>query len=267
MMGKKKSAVSSNSLKRQPWDPHRYELLPHGENIETEEGRRCEALTIAESQAASKWSTFAMGLFAGLIITAISLLLSRRLEFSTKSQNTASGHLEVLDPPGLIPRNFSPQESFKLGSDASDEAWRSIIPEGLGFVQHSHVGPEIVGLAFAHQLHCLDQLRRALDKSHTKDRTPRHVTHCIEYLRSSIMCNADANLEYRKVDPATGKLATPGDDVHLCRGFGELFYFAEKWRVYDGKSVSEKKRIKEDPPGRTIHYDYVSSRGDAVPAK
>jgi len=79
------------------------------------------------------------------------------------------------------------------------------------------------------------------------------------------MCNADANLEYRKVDPVTGRLETPDDGVHLCRGFEELSYFAEKWRVFDGKTVSEKRRIKGDELGRIIHYDYVSSRGDPVP--
>ena len=79
------------------------------------------------------------------------------------------------------------------------------------------------------------------------------------------MCNADANVEYRKVDEVTGRVETPGDGVHLCRGFGEMFYFAEKWRVFDGKSVGEKRRIVEDELGRTIHYDYVSSRGDPVP--
>ena len=81
------------------------------------------------------------------------------------------------------------------------------------------------------------------------------------------MCHADANLEYRKVNNKTGNLATPGDDIHYCKDFHELFDFAEKWRVYDGKSVSEKRKIEEDPmrSSRTIHYDYVSSRGDSVP--
>ena len=112
-----------------------------------------------------------------------------------------------------------------------------------------------------------DILRNAFDKAHSDDSTSHHVSHCIEYLRNSIMCHADANLEYRKVDDATGRLATPGDGIHYCKGFHELFEFAEKWRVYDGKSVSEKRRIKEDQTGsgRTIHYDYVSSRGDLVP--
>ena len=161
------------------------------------------------------------------------------------------------------------------------------IEEGLGFVQHPSLGPEIVGLAFVHQLHCLvslsntpppfsfdlsnskihiqDKLRQALTVTHKEDLTPRHLSHCVEYLRHSIMCNADANLEYRKVDPASDRVETPGDDVHLCRGFGELFHFSEKWRVYDGKTVSQKRRIKDDELGRTIHYDYVSSRGDMLP--
>ena len=79
------------------------------------------------------------------------------------------------------------------------------------------------------------------------------------------MCNADANLEYRKVNAATGRLETPGDDIHSCRNFTHAFDFAEKWRVYDGKSVSEKTRVGEERLERKVHWDFVSSRGDAIP--
>ena len=34
----------------------------------------------------------------------------------------------IADPPGNTPRNFVPNESFALGQDGSDDAWRSIMP-------------------------------------------------------------------------------------------------------------------------------------------
>lgn len=66
-------------------------------------------------------------------------------------------------------------------SPESDEAWRSILPsmsnsahdgksrtddclDGLGVVQHPVIGPEIVNLAFVHQLHCL------VSHSHLQDK-------------------------------------------------------------------------------------------------
>lgn len=70
-------------------------------------------------------------------------------------------------------KNFTLDERFRLvPSSESDEAWRSILPsisnsahdrriqaddflDGLGLVQHPALGPELVSLAFVHQLHCL----------------------------------------------------------------------------------------------------------------
>lgn len=47
----------------------------------------------------------------------------------------------------------------------------------------------------------------------------------------------------------------------------EIFSFAEKWRVYDGKNASKRIKISEEEtiPGRVINYDYISSRGDPEP--
>ena len=84
--------------------------------------------------------------------------------------------IRVIAPPGLISKIFTPDESFRLKvSSESDEAWRGILPSmfssahnhrghaddylyGLGVVQHPVIGPEIVSLAFVHQLHCLVSL-------------------------------------------------------------------------------------------------------------
>ena len=95
----------------------------------------------------------------------------------------------------------------------------------------------------------------------------QHVHHCLEYLRQSIMCNADTNLERRTVNNMTGMSSVTGYGNHQCRDYDELFVFAERYRVWNGKSETEKKNISDDEnvPGRVIHYDYLSSRGDAVP--
>ena len=84
--------------------------------------------------------------------------------------------IHVTAPPGFIPKDFTLDERFSLEPGwESDEAWRSILPslststhirksraedclDGLGIVQHPAIGPEIVSLAFGHQLHCLVSL-------------------------------------------------------------------------------------------------------------
>lgn len=183
---------------------------------------------------------------------------------------------------------FSLNETFASKPDnESDRAWESILPspfksftikdtsddeiDGLGFIQHPLLGPEITSLAFVHQLHCVDTLRRSFYAAvdHAVDtHTTHHAQHCLEYLRQAIICNGDANLEYREADPATGVLSTPGYSLHHCRDFAKLYHFAERWRVWNGKNRSEQTKVEEgdDVAVRAkIYYDYVSSRGDAAP--
>lgn len=67
--------------------------------------------------------------------------------------------IRVTAPPGIISKDFTSNERFRQApSSESDEAWRSILPNGLGIVQHQGLGPEIVSFAFVHQLHCLVSL-------------------------------------------------------------------------------------------------------------
>jgi len=84
---------------------------------------------------------------------------------------------------------------------------------------------------------------------------PHHNRHCLEYLRQSIMCNADTNLESRVVSES-GVKETPGWDLKKCRDFGQILSWAEEWRAFDGKIPSHKKEIV-DPEvlkGRIIRY-------------
>lgn len=90
--------------------------------------------------------------------------------------------------------------------------------------------------------------------------------HCLDYIRQALQCHADTNLEYR-IASETGDAAFVGYAKHQCRDFDRVFRFAEEWRVYDGKSSSERIEISEEEtiPGRVINYEYVSSRGDPEP--
>ena len=96
--------------------------------------------------------------------------------------------------------------------------------------------------------------------------TDKHVVHCLDYIRQALQCHADTNLEFRVV-AATGEAAFTGYGEHRCRDFERVVRFAEEWRVYDGKSDGERVRISREEMvhARVIHYDYVSSRGDAEP--
>ena len=82
-----------------------------------------------------------------------------------------------------------------------------------------------------------------------------HRNHCLEYLRQSIMCNGDTNVEQRivqEIRPAH----TPGWDTKRCRDYDALKDWAQKWRAFDGKIPSEKGEItdKDALNGRVIVY-------------
>ncbi|KAF2649810.1 hypothetical protein K491DRAFT_551596, partial [Lophiostoma macrostomum CBS 122681] len=83
----------------------------------------------------------------------------------------------------------------------TDNAWAGLFPNTSGFIQNPRIPNETLAIAAFHQLHCLNGLRLAYYNSsygnnpHVHDHQPSHVRHCIDYLRQSIMCAADANVE------------------------------------------------------------------------
>ena len=55
---------------------------------------------------------------------------------------------------------------------------------------------------------------------------PRHVRHCLDYLRQAIMCHADTNIE--PVIPELG--GAKGFGVgHRCRNYDELMGWIMQW--------------------------------------
>ncbi|CZR64194.1 uncharacterized protein PAC_14092 [Phialocephala subalpina] len=124
--------------------------------------------------------------------------------------------IEVLRPLGDSPFFFEANETFAaLPSPQSDQAWRDLSPS----------------------------------------KTPWHVAHCLEYLRNALLCHADTNLEYTQ-HSRSERGAMAGFDTktpHMCRDYSKVFQFAERWRVYDGKDMGERRPI-ENEEGREIHY-------------
>ncbi|OOF98337.1 hypothetical protein ASPCADRAFT_128496 [Aspergillus carbonarius ITEM 5010] len=116
--------------------------------------------------------------------------------------------------------------------------WDSLLPKGLGYVRHPELAPQISVLGVFHSLHCLYMIRRgyyaANQTSHMAfdlglDRES-HVGHCFDYLRQSLVCSADSNLQ-----PANRRVFEDADwgFDRQCRDIEELRTWAEEWRVWD----------------------------------
>jgi hypothetical protein len=101
-------------------------------------------------------------------------------------------------------------------------------------VPQSDPNLEGYGITVFHQLHCLAELRYALHSLQNGDDTyktpPRHLDHCLDYIRESLMCNGDTTIETPSRIERKGDHFVGGVDganvVHSCRDWDAIFSFA-----------------------------------------
>ncbi|KAK4695118.1 hypothetical protein P7C71_g2573, partial [Lecanoromycetidae sp. Uapishka_2] len=121
--------------------------------------------------------------------------------------------------------------------------FKSKVEVGVGFVKHAEISPNLSGLAVFHEIHCVNMLRvgyyaalngNLADMQHVHDHNkrpdPHHLRHCFDYLRQSLMCMADTNLE--PVDFALGGV-TGWSFERTCRDFEAVKEWAEVNRAWD----------------------------------
>ena len=94
--------------------------------------------------------------------------------------------LEIRDVT-LVPENTV---HYGIAGSDADEEWSSVFPPGRGFVRPGRDGSRKFGISLYHQMHCLDRIRRAIGKGYNQ-----HVHHCFNYLRQSVLCEADDTIE------------------------------------------------------------------------
>ncbi|KAL2060607.1 hypothetical protein VTL71DRAFT_9248 [Oculimacula yallundae] len=108
-------------------------------------------------------------------------------------------------------------------------------PNGVGY---------LMGLDVFHALHCVEQLRRALDRDHyfnkqTKLRYPDrgHRDHCLDHLRQQLMCHADLSPIPVIWYPGHGRSFVQSDVVHTCRNWDDVHH------VLGGEQTSDIKKV------------------------
>ncbi|KAI0867358.1 hypothetical protein GGS24DRAFT_515816 [Hypoxylon argillaceum] len=137
-------------------------------------------------------------------------------------------------PPGKTITVFEYQKAFALPpSNESSLSWDSLFPSGQGFVANPEFSPLPGCLAVYHQLHCLNTLRHGywaarLGHESTSHALPAHIRHCFDYLRQSIMCHADTNIE--PVNSELGGVTGFGSQKR-CRDIGKVRQWAEEWKL------------------------------------
>ncbi|KAF2205337.1 hypothetical protein GQ43DRAFT_362708, partial [Delitschia confertaspora ATCC 74209] len=171
-------------------------------------------------------------------------------------------------PLRTIKTTFTYNLTFSLPPTLeTNAAWDALLPEGAGFISHPQLSPSPSAFSAFHQLHCLNLLRLGYyhhynetnpsgsaaqispksrstdDHDNSTEETaelqhhlrPAHQRHCFDYLRQSILCAADSNLE--PVDFGLGGVTGWGSS-RKCRDYSELVSWAEKWKSGATEGIS-----------------------------
>ncbi|KAI0518510.1 hypothetical protein F5B22DRAFT_644815 [Xylaria bambusicola] len=140
--------------------------------------------------------------------------------------------MDWFSPPDDVRITYDYQRQFAdRPNNSTQDPWTEIMAPANGFIQHPSISAELHGVSVFHQLHCLNAIRRAywaaidgIPISHVS--RPAHVRHCIDYLRQSLMCHADTNLE--PVIKDLGGVTGFGSE-HKCRDFEKVKEWVGAW--------------------------------------
>ncbi|KAF3002135.1 hypothetical protein E8E14_001761 [Neopestalotiopsis sp. 37M] len=160
-----------------------------------------------------------------LLILAVWALFApaRDLFFDSPGSPTRPNHDASLPITGTRPMKFSEHENYMNLSHEYDMLWMDLLTPNGGFVKRpdKHGKERKNGISMFHQLHCLGMMREAVQDLterlaaaesgmpmssrraaageahglHDPTAEPDHWLHCFDYLRQTILCNADATLE------------------------------------------------------------------------
>ncbi|KIM95540.1 hypothetical protein OIDMADRAFT_133628 [Oidiodendron maius Zn] len=144
----------------------------------------------------------------------------------------------------------NPSEPVYVGppTDEMDDAWHNLLtnryfniteeeaeltfgkphglykhPDGIGY---------LIGLDVYHTLHCVEQLRRALDRDHYFNKETKlaypdraHRDHCLDHIRQQLMCHVDLTPIPVIWYEGHGRSFVQSDVVHTCRNWDAVQQF------------------------------------------
>ncbi|KAJ6461976.1 hypothetical protein DFH09DRAFT_1494536, partial [Mycena vulgaris] len=143
----------------------------------------------------------------------------------------------------VYPVGFNHDKSpFQVPSSPElDDAWEDLyqfgisrIPKGEAALLPNKTSPipgdpgyYIIELDVFHQLHCLNTIRKALDPTYypkwnisKPGFAQDHISHCVDWIRHSIMCHSDTSVVVWQWDPRHNETFTRPGVPHTCRNFG-----------------------------------------------
>ncbi|MDI1487034.1 MAG: hypothetical protein OHK93_006297 [Ramalina farinacea] len=206
----------------------------------------------------SQW-TIAILVLLNIITLSLLAIASR----NTRTPTTPGASL--LPNAGYEKVLFQADERFEGPSSRDlDKAWSATLPGfvGLMYLNDSKIYdlpdgrldkdgvPQVYGLSWTHQYHCLDMIRLEFWKMNTNTSTSLvgidydseeartntilpHIAHCFDYIRQAVLCNLDTTVEWPTgpVDEQ-GNRGIDGYGIeHVCRKRAPILEFMEERKV------------------------------------
>ncbi|EIW52495.1 uncharacterized protein TRAVEDRAFT_52939 [Trametes versicolor FP-101664 SS1] len=181
------------------------------------------------------------------VLSAVVFTLGLLLNFKAYTNFAAIGSvewrssdfsfLESDHPPTLYPLFQHPRDAAIVIEETvhyhpnNSREWSSMYPAGSeGFVR---LGPQgrLFGVSMFRQLHCLDEMRRAMVEPPNTEQADSHVQHCLNHIRQMLLCASSVRLEAMKKDETLGENAEKIDGLgfeHQCRDWSLLWRKVEE---------------------------------------
>ncbi|KAH8894624.1 hypothetical protein GQ53DRAFT_744732 [Thozetella sp. PMI_491] len=147
---------------------------------------------------------------------------------------------------------------YDMGNTLLDKDQAMLIPNKTILFPHDPNHRYLVNLDVFHQLHCLNLIRQAFHPEYYKPHNPgphagdedgllgpSHISHCIDSIRQSLMCNADISVMNWVWNERKGQNQPIGQNYHTCRRFDKIQEWARQHATYEPVDVSFREM--DDP--------------------
>ncbi|KAK7062678.1 hypothetical protein VNI00_000166 [Paramarasmius palmivorus] len=189
--------------------------------------------------------------------TAIAILLRRDHGSHCSSRVLYSPALDAVEPQIKVfnvgfEGDLSPYQI--PSSPELDRAWDDLYQFGISRITKEEAtqlpnktqpipGDEdhyIAELDVFHNLHCLNMVRKALDPVYYSNwnitenaKAAQHVSHCVDWIRQSIMCHADTSVIVWQWEDWANETLVRGKVAHTCRNFEKIQDWAKEHQILD----------------------------------
>jgi len=128
----------------------------------------------------------------------------------------------------------------------------ALLPNKTYPIKHEP-GYYLAGLDVFHQLHCLNNIRRALHHDYYANDTDldeEHVSHCVDTIRQSLMCSADISVNVWQWSDSYKAVVGYSTQAHTCRNFDKLRDWAREHRIHEW--IDPLEYVEDDLPTPAI---------------